>query len=159
MLLQAVSPERRCTPAVTVPEFVSMAVTNATPPVARTRNWLEVVEDEQLFFSVISLAEICKGIAKLPKSKKRTQLQDWLDSTLRPWFAGRVLPITEPIAEQMGRWAGEWEVKGRTVKIADGLIAATALEHELTVVTRNVKDFAGFGVEIFNPWEAGEVEE
>jgi toxin FitB len=128
-------------------------------PAPRVERWLEEVEDEQLFFSVISLAEICKGIAKLPESKKRTQLQDWLDSTLRPWFAGRILPITEPIAEQMGHWAGEREVKGRTIKIADGLIAATALEHELTVVTRNVRDFAGFGIPIFNPWEAGEVGE
>ena len=93
------------------------------------------------------------------ESKKRTTLQDWLDSTLRPWFAGRILPITEPIAEQMGRWAGEGEVKGRTIKIADGLIAATALEHELIVVTRNVRDFAGLGIPIFNPWQAGEAGE
>ena len=106
------------------------------------------------FFSVISLAEICKGIAKLPESKKRTQLQEWLDSTLRPWFAGRVLPVTEAIAERMGQWAGEGEARGRTIKIADGLIASTALEHDLTLVTRNAKDFAGFGVPIFNPWEA-----
>jgi predicted nucleic acid-binding protein len=123
-------------------------------PAPQVERWLEEVDDEQLFFSVISLAEICKGIAKLPESKKRTQLQEWLDGTLRPWFAGRVLPVTEAIAERMGRWAGEGEAKGRTIKIADGLIAATAVEHDLTLVTRNVKDFAGFGVSIFNPWEA-----
>lgn len=128
-------------------------------PASQVERWLEDADDEQLFFSVISLAEICKGIAKLPESKKRTQLQDWLDSTLRPWFAGRILPITEPIAEQMGRWAGEEEVKGRTIKIADGLIAATALHHELTVVTRNVRDFAGFGIPIFNPWNSEEADE
>ena len=122
-------------------------------PAPQVEQWLEKVNDQQLFFSVISLAEICKGIAKLPESKKRTQLQEWLDSTLRPWFTGRVLPVTEAIAERMGRWAGEGEAKGRTIKIADGLIAATALEHDLMLVTRNVKDFAGFGVSIFNPWE------
>lgn len=122
-------------------------------PAPRVEQWLEDVDEEQLFFSVISLAEICKGIAKLPESKKRAQLQEWLDSTLRPWFAGRILPVTEPIAERMGHWAGEGETRGRTIKIADGLIAATALEHDLTLVTRNVKDFAGFGVPIFNPWE------
>jgi predicted nucleic acid-binding protein len=71
--------------------------------------------------------------------------------SLRPWFAGRILPVTELIAEQMGRWAGEKEAQGRTIKIADGLIAATAVEHGLVVVTRNVKDFAGFGVEVLNP--------
>ena len=123
-------------------------------PAPSVEQWLAEVDEGQLFFSVISLAEICKGIAKLPDSKKRTQLQEWLDSTLRPWFAGRILPVTEPIAERMGRWAGEGEANGRTIKIADGLIAATALEHDLTLATRNVKDFAGFGVPIFNPWES-----
>ena len=54
----------------------------------------------------------------------------------------------------MGQRAGEGEARGRTIKIADGMIAATALEHDLTLVTRNVKDFAGFGVAIFNPWES-----
>ena len=123
-------------------------------PAQQVEQWLEDVDDEQLFFSVISLAEICKGIAKLPDSKKRTQIQEWLDSTFRPWFAGRVLPVAEAIAERIGQWAGEGEARGRTIKIADGLIAATAREHDLTLVTRNVKDFGGFGVLIFNPWEA-----
>ncbi|MGI8743850.1 MAG: type II toxin-antitoxin system VapC family toxin [Bryobacteraceae bacterium] len=122
-------------------------------PKQQVERWLDETDDEQLFFSVISLAEICKGIAKLPESKKRVQLQGWLNSTLRPWFAGRILPITEVIAERMGRWAGEGEAKGLTIKIADGLIAATAIEHDLTVVTRNVKDFVRFSVPIFNPWE------
>lgn len=121
-------------------------------PEPLVKRWLDEVDDELLFFSVISLAEICKGIAKLPESKKRTQLQDWLDVTLRPWFAGRILPITEPIAERLGRWAGEGEANGRTIKLADGLIAATAQEHDLTVVTRNVKDFAAFGISVLNPW-------
>jgi toxin FitB len=123
-------------------------------PAPQVERWLEDVDDDQLFFSVISLAEVCKGIAKLPESKKRTQLQEWLDLTLRPWFAGRILPITEPIAERMGRWAGEGETGGRTIKIADGLIAPTAVEHDLTVVTHNVKDFTAFGVPTLNPWEA-----
>jgi toxin FitB len=122
-------------------------------PAPQVERCLERVNDEQLYFSVISMAEIWKGIAKLPDGKKRTQLQEWLASTLRPWFAGRILPVTEPIAERMGRWAGEGEAKGRIVKMADGLIAATALEHDLTLATRNVKDFGGFGVPLFNPWE------
>jgi len=123
-------------------------------PAPQVAQWLKNADNEGLFFSVISLAEICKGIAKVPESKKRAQLQEWLDCTLRPWFAGRILPVTEPIAERMGRWAGEGEASGRTLKIADGLIAATALEHDLTLVTRNVKDFTGFGVPLLNPWEA-----
>lgn len=122
-------------------------------PAPQVERWLEDVQDVQLYFSVISLAEICKGIAKLPESNKRTQLQDWLDSVLRPWFSGRILPITEAIAERLGRWAGEGEAKGRIIKMADGLIAATAVEHDLTLVTRNVKDFNDLGVRIINPWE------
>jgi predicted nucleic acid-binding protein len=76
-------------------------------PAPQVAQWLKNADNEVLFFSVISLAEICKGIAKLPESKKRAQLQEWLDSTLRPWFAGRILPVTEPIAERMGRWAAK----------------------------------------------------
>jgi predicted nucleic acid-binding protein len=82
-------------------------------PAPQVERWLENVQDVQLYFSVISLAEICKGIAKLPESKKRTQLQDWLNTVLRPWFSGRILPITEGIAERLGRWAGEGEARGR----------------------------------------------
>jgi predicted nucleic acid-binding protein len=119
----------------------------------QVERWLNEADNEQLFFGVISLAEICKGIAKLPESRKRAQLQDWLDFVLRPWFTGRILPITEGIAERMGRWAGEGEAVGRVIKIADGLIAATASEHDLTLVTRNVRDFAAFGVPILNPWD------
>ncbi len=121
-------------------------------PQPLVEDWLNRVNSIDLYFSVISLAEICKGIAKLPPSRKRSLLQQWLDTILRPWFAGRILPVTEAIAERLGRWAGEGEAMGRTIKIADGLIAATAAEHNLTVVTRNTRDFLGFGVPIFNPW-------
>ncbi len=77
----------------------------------------------------------------------------WLENELRPWFAGRILPITEAIAERWGILAGECPLRGIGFGAPDGLIAATALEHDLTVVTRNVRDFAGFGVTVFHPWE------
>jgi predicted nucleic acid-binding protein len=77
-----------------------------------------------------------------------------LDNTLRPWFAGRILPVTEPIAERWGILAGQSLLRGKTIKVADGLIAATALQHDLTIVTRNVKDFEYLGVELLNPWES-----
>ena len=77
-------------------------------PAPQVAQWLKNMDSEQLFFSVISLAEICKGISKLPESKKRAQIQAWLDSTLRPWFAGRILPVTERIARADGTagWRG-----------------------------------------------------
>jgi predicted nucleic acid-binding protein len=116
--------------------------------------WLEDAEDEQLHFSVVSLGEILKGVTRLPESRRRTELQLWLDNTLRPWFAGRILPVTEPIAERWGIFSGQSLLRGKTIKVADGLIAATALHHDLTIVTRNVKDFEYLGVKLFNPWES-----
>ena len=93
-----------------------------------------------------------KGLTVLPASKRRQELQQWIDGTLRPWFDGRVLPVTERIAERWGVLAGECQLKGRGLSMADGLIIATALEHGLTVATRNVRDFADLGVSVFDPW-------
>ena len=120
----------------------------------KVEKWLEDADDEQLFFSVISLGEILKGVTILPESKRRTELQRWLDDTLRPWFEGRILPVSEPIAERWGILAGQSQLKGKTIKVADGFIAATALHHDLTIVTRNVKDFEQLGVTLFNPWDS-----
>jgi predicted nucleic acid-binding protein len=122
-------------------------------PDPRVEQWLDEADDERLYLSVISLGELLKGLTILPIGKKRDRLQEWLDLTLRLWFEGRVLPVDESIAERWGVLAGECQLRGAPLNTTDGLIAATALEHDLTVVTRNVKDFAGLVVAIFNPWE------
>jgi predicted nucleic acid-binding protein len=88
-----------------------------------------------------------------PASKHRAGLQEWLDGALRPWFEDRILPVTAPIAERWGILPGKCRLQGRQVKVADGLIVATALHHQLTIVTRNVKDFTGLGAALLNPWE------
>jgi predicted nucleic acid-binding protein len=120
----------------------------------RVERWLDDADDQFLYFSVISWGEIHKGITVLPAGTRRLDLEAWLEHTLRPWFAGRIVPVDEAVAERWGVLSGEQRLKGRHVAVADGLIAATALEHDLTVVTRNVKDFSGLGVEVFNPWDA-----
>ncbi len=102
--------------------------------------------------SVLTIGEICKGIAELPASQKRNRLQDWLDIEVRSWFAGRILHVTEAIAERWGHLAAAAKQKGMTLAVVDGVIAATALHHNLIIVTRNVKDFAGLGLDVFNPW-------
>ncbi len=81
-------------------------------------------------------------------------MQDWLDIDVRSWFAGRLLPVTETIAERWGHLAAAARKQGVTLAVVDGVIAATALEHSLTLVTRNVKDFASLGVTLLNPWDA-----
>jgi toxin FitB len=77
-----------------------------------------------------------------PASQKRSALQD----DVRSWFAGRILPVTESIAERWGRLAAGGKRNGLSLAVVDGVLAATALEHGLTLVTRNAKDFAGFGL-------------
>jgi len=88
-----------------------------------------------------------------PNSERRTRPERWPEIDLLPWFDGRILPVTKPIAERWGVLDAQCQLRGTPANTADGMIAATALEHGLTVVTRNVKDFAGLGVAIFNPWE------
>lgn len=114
--------------------------------------WLDDADDLRLFLSVVSLGEIFKGITVLPEGKRRQQLQQRVDETLRPWFDGRILPVSESVAERWGLLAGECQLTGRPLNVADGLIAATALEHGLTVVTRNVKDFSNLGVSVLDLW-------
>src|SRR5260370_1635989 len=77
-----------------------------------------------------------------------------VSSMLMGGFHGRILPVSFSIADRWGFLGGECQLRGTPLNTADGMIAATALEHDLTVVTRNVKDFAGLGVTVFNPWDA-----
>ena len=122
-------------------------------PDARVVAFLRNAQKESVFLSVMTIGEICKGIATLPVSQRRTALQDWLDIDVRSWFAGRILPVTEAIAERWGHLAATAKQHGSALAVVDGVIAATALHHDLTLVTRNVKDFAGLGIDLSNPWE------
>ena len=82
------------------------------------------------------------------------QLEQWFEQYLLPLFAGRILPVTQSVGNRWGVLGGECQLRGTPLNTADGMIAATALEHDLTIVTRNVKDFAGLDVPVFNPWES-----
>jgi len=122
-------------------------------PDLRVVDFIRKAGKENLFLSVMTIGEICKGIDLLPVSQKRAALQDWLDIEVRAWFAGRILPITEVIAESWGHLAAGAKRKGVTLAVVDGVIAATAMEHGLTLVTRNTKDYAGLGISLVNPWD------
>lgn len=125
-----------------------------TRPEPRVLQWMEAVDERLLYLSVLTLGEIRKGVAGLPQSKRRTQLETWLELDLRARFAGRILAIDAAVADRWGLLAAEARRKGRTLSAIDGLLAATALHHNLTIASRNVNDFAGAQAQILNPWEA-----
>jgi predicted nucleic acid-binding protein len=122
-------------------------------PDPRVTIFLKGVGRDQVYLSVLTLGEIGKGIAGLSDANRKNRLQSWLNTEMRLWFADRVLPVTETIAERWGLLAGLAKLRGTPVSVVDGLLAATALEHDLTVVTRNVRDFTGLDVNICNPWD------
>ena len=121
-------------------------------PEPRVVLWLKSQPMTTLFLSAVTIGEIRKGLIVLPQGRRRNELESWFHTDLHVWFHDRILPVTYSIADRWGGLDGQCQLKGTPLNTADGLIAATALEHELTVVTRNVKDFAGLGVEVFNPW-------
>jgi len=114
--------------------------------------WMKMVAEESLFTSVLTLAEIRRGIELLPSGKRRNQLEQWLEE-VGVSFETRLIPVTKTIADRWAVLSARAQRRGTPLANIDGLIAATALEHDLTLATRNVKDFTGLGVTIFNPWE------
>ena len=105
-----------------------------------------------LFFaSVVTWGELRKGVESKPAAQRRPGLEQWLERDLRDWFQSRLLPVTKTIADRWGLLAGQSKLRGKALTMADGIILATALEHDLVLVTRNVKDFAGRGASIYNP--------
>jgi toxin FitB len=119
----------------------------------RAIKWLLEQEENDLYLSVLTIGEIHKGITKLPNSKRKRLLIEWVENDLKERFAGRVLDITEDIAIQWGVIQGKLEKKGKKLPVIDGLIAASAIEDDLIVVTRNTKDIEIPGVKVINPWE------
>jgi predicted nucleic acid-binding protein len=121
-------------------------------PEPRVVQWLKAQPVTTLFLSALTIGEIRKGLVILPQGRKRTELETWFHTDLMIWFRDRILPLTHSIADRWGVLEGQCQLNGTPLNTADGMFAATALEHELTLVARNVKDFAGLGAEVFNPW-------
>jgi len=107
----------------------------------------------QLYFSVVNIAEIRFGIEVQQDPARRAELNDWLTLTLRPTFAGRILPVTEDILLKWRLLMEDGRKIGHTYSHPDLALAATALHHGLTVVTRDRSDFDKARVPVFNPWE------
>lgn len=113
--------------------------------------WLQARPPQSMFLSVLTLGEIRKGIEKVADLGRQQALLDWLEVELPNYFLGRLLNIDAHTADRWGRLMAS---AGRPLPAVDGLLAATALQHDLTLVTRNIKDFAGLQVKLISPWEA-----
>ncbi len=111
-------------------------------------SWLEGLPEEERYVSAVSLGEIMFGIFRLPLGKKRTTLSIWYDEILRPIYEGRILPFGEREAMIWAQLRSQY----RNADEIDSQIAATAIAHDLTLVTRNVKDFPFAGLSLINPW-------
>ena len=123
-------------------------------PDPRVLAWMDAADERSLYLSALTLGEIRKGVETLAGSKRRAQLEAWLEIDVRNRFAGRILSIDAAVADRWGTLAGEMKRKGKPMPTIDALIAATALHHQLTVVSRNVNDFKNAEVPVFNPWES-----
>jgi predicted nucleic acid-binding protein len=121
-------------------------------PEPKVEAWLAAQDITALFLSVVSIGELESGFATITDAGRRTRLEASLHGHLARLFQGRVLPVTQAIAARWGRLDGMRQSIGRPLSAPDGMIAATALEHGLTVVTRNTKDFDALGVALINPW-------
>jgi predicted nucleic acid-binding protein len=121
-------------------------------PESRVTSWIDSTDETLLYLSVLTLGEIRKGIGLLRDASRRVVLEAWLDSDLILRFAERILPIDRAVADRWGRLTAEAAVAKSPLPAIDGLLAATALDQNLTLVTRNTKDIAVTGVPVFNPW-------
>lgn len=121
-------------------------------PDSNVLRWLDRTDPGIVYLSVLTIGEIKKGVSKLPSGKRRAHIQNWLED-VRQQFGGRILPITEQTFLVWGKMMAEFEKKGIGRPVLDSLLEATALEHDLILVTRNVRNFRDTSITILNPWE------
>jgi predicted nucleic acid-binding protein len=116
--------------------------------------WLADADEDRIFISVVTLAELRHGIERMPAGARRERLDIWLTEQLPLRFEQRVLAVDTGVADAWGRLMAREQAAGRLPGTMDAFIAATAERHDLTVVTRNVADFRALGVRLLNPWSS-----
>ncbi len=121
-------------------------------PSSSVTAWLAAREETDLYVSVLTLGEILKGVERLPDSRRRRNLQQWVERDLRERFHGRWIDVDIDVCKTWGRMLAEAESEGTTLPAVGSLLAASAITRGLTVVTRTTQDFEKTGVKIVNPW-------
>ncbi len=121
-------------------------------PDPRVVAWLDAQPLETLFMSVVTVAELRFGIARLPAGRRRDGLIGQLEMQVLPSFAGRVLNFDLAATQRYAEAMAKAQAHGRTVGVADGFIAATAAANGMTVATRDTSPFAAMGLSVINPW-------
>jgi predicted nucleic acid-binding protein len=121
-------------------------------PNAGVIRWLAEVDEDRVYLSVMTLAELRYGTERLSPGARKSRLDVWLSEELPLRFEGRLLIIEATIANAWGRVMSKCSAAGKPIGLMDAFFAATAEVHALTLVTRNVSDFATAGVPLFNPW-------
>jgi predicted nucleic acid-binding protein len=114
-------------------------------------DWMHSIPTERLYLSVITIGEVRKGLTKLPVSKRKDRLTNWLNTLLED-YQDRIYSISLDVAENWGIIQGKAEMNGKPMPSIDSLIAAIAFTHNLVLVTRNVQDFEDSNLQIHNPW-------
>ncbi|VAW43313.1 hypothetical protein MNBD_CHLOROFLEXI01-782 [hydrothermal vent metagenome] len=122
-------------------------------PNPKVVTWADSLADECTFLSVLTIGEIQRGISKLPDSKRKRTLVDWLATDLLGRFRGRLLVLDTAVLLKWGKLTAQLEAKGRPLPAIDSLFAAQALTHKMRFVTHNIKYFAGTDVNLLNPWQ------
>jgi predicted nucleic acid-binding protein len=113
--------------------------------------WLEATDEDRIFLSVVSIAEIRYGVERMAAGRRRSRLEQWLRDELPLRFEGRILNVDAVVADNWGRTVSRNEAVGRPIQAMDALLSATAETHQMTLVTRNVSDFS-LRKAVFNPW-------
>lgn len=121
-------------------------------PNAGLAEWLSNANEDDVFISVVTLAELRFGIERLAAGSRRRRLDEWLRIELPMRFEERILLIDGAVADEWGRMVARSAERGRPIAAMDALVASTAQVHGMTLVTRNERDFEGIAESVLNPW-------
>jgi toxin FitB len=124
-------------------------------PDSGVMRWLAEADEDTLYLSVLSLAEISHGVDKIPEGPRKRALEEWLRESLPERFESRLLPVDREVSLSWGALMIRAARKGITLSVVDGFFAATGFVFGLTLVTRNVRRFERLEIQLLNPWKSG----